>query len=53
MKKHNMTIYAADGRAVKQVTPDATPGIIGTTDMCPGNYLLVLQQDGKNSAHPL
>lgn len=37
-------IYAADGRLVKQVVLNGTQNIIGTTDMCHGIYLVVLQQ---------
>lgn len=39
-----VTIYAADGRLVKQIALYSESGIIGTTDMCPGIYLVVLQQ---------
>lgn len=44
---NTVTIYAADGRLVKQVSFISESAIIGTTDMCPGIYLVVLQQGSE------
>jgi hypothetical protein len=42
-----VTIYSADGRLVKQAVLQNGSGIIGTTDMCPGIYFVVMQHDGE------